>query len=113
VSARVSGPDVAVIPGATILADVTEAIERGEIPDIGTVDELFTDTVHVNALGFYVIALAQYAVIFRDDPRGLPAVVVGENGEPVDKSPTPAAAAALQALVWRHLQGYSRTAISR
>jgi hypothetical protein len=113
VSARVAGPDAAVIPGAAILADVTEAIERGEIPDIGNVEELFGDTVHLNAIGFYVIALAHYAAIFRDDPRGLPAVVVGENGEQVDKSPTPAAAAALQALVWRHLQGYPRAAISR
>jgi hypothetical protein len=113
VSARVSGPDVGVIPGAAILAAVTEAIEKGELADIARVDDLFADTVHVNTLGFYPIALAHYATIFRDDPSGLPAVVTGESGEPVKLSPTPAAAARLQALVWQHLQRYPRAAISR
>ncbi|MGB3965782.1 MAG: hypothetical protein WBO45_03560 [Planctomycetota bacterium] len=109
INAAIPGPDVGVIPGGAILAAVSEAVEQGRVPGVARDEELFADSVHLGQLGLYVIALAQYAVIFRDDPTGLPDRTRSESGE---SAPVPSAvAASLQALVWEHLRSWPRAAI--
>jgi hypothetical protein len=111
VNAAVDGPDIRVIPGAAILAKVTRAVAEGKITGLA-VDDLFRpdDGVHVNDLGFYVIALAHYAAIFRDTPVGLPVATQTEDGPAETLSA--AAAASIQRIVWDYLQGYPRAGIA-
>jgi hypothetical protein len=111
VDAALDGPDILLIPGAAILSKVTRAIDEGKIAGLA-VNDLFNagDGVHVNDLGFYVIALAHYAAIFRESPVGLPVETQTEDGpaEPL----SPAAAAHIQRIVWDYLQGYPRAGIA-
>jgi hypothetical protein len=111
VNAAVDGPDIRVIPGAAILSKVTRAVAEGKIAGLA-VDDLFRpgDGVHVNDLGFYVIALAHYAAIFRDTPVGLPVATQTEDGPAETLSS--AAAASIQRIVWDYLQGYPRAGIA-
>jgi hypothetical protein len=111
VNAAIDGPDIRVIPGSVILSKVTRAVEEGKIAGLD-VDDLFRpdDGVHVNDLGFYVIALAHYAAIFRDTPVGLPAATQTEDGPAETLSA--AAAASIQRIVWDYLQGYPRAGVA-
>ena len=102
-------PLLHVIPGGPILARVTRAIEQGKLPGM-KVDDLFRDHVHVNDRGFYVIALAHYAAIFRDTPLGLPAQTSTVAGPAEALSENNAAL--VQAIVWDYLKGYPRAGIS-
>ncbi len=107
---------VAVIPGGPIFARVVLEAEAGNLAAFGIADEsaLFLDDVHTTHLGFYVIALAHYASIFRESPVGLPNKVdivasghgaIDEGGFEVDA----ALAAHLQAIVLEELSSYPRS----
>jgi hypothetical protein len=111
INARIDGPDIFVIPGGVILARVTREAAQGRLSGL-TVNDLFRegDGVHVNDRGFYVIALAHYAAIFRDSPLGLPAQTMVENGQA--QAHTAENAMRLQQLVWDYLKAYPRAGIT-
>lgn len=110
VNAATAGPDVFVLPGGPILAQVTREAALGKLPGL-RVDDLFRgdDGLHLSDRGFYVIALMHYAAMFRDTPVGLPVETETEDGpaEPLSKQ----SAARIQELVWEHLTRYPRAGI--
>lgn len=110
VNAELDGPDLLVIPGGPILVAVTREAAADKLSGV-KVNDLFRkgDGVHVNDLGFYVIALAHYAAIFRDSPVGLPVETATEDG-PADTF-NPEAAARIQQIVWTKLRSYPRSGI--
>jgi hypothetical protein len=110
VSKEIDGPGLFVIPGGPILARVTREAKQGKLPGL-RVDDLFRadDGVHVNDRGFYVIALAHYAAIFRDTPIGLPVETATEDGPAETLSPENAAR--IQQLVWDMLKAYPRAGL--
>ncbi|MBL9051265.1 MAG: hypothetical protein JNK19_14235 [Tabrizicola sp.] len=63
---------MSVIPGPLIMAAVYDSIEAGTAPGLGSITDLFTDNIHINDLGAYLISLAHFAVIYRRDPRIVP-----------------------------------------
>ena len=114
----VRGPPVRVIPVATILARIVEQARDGELAALGLADHtpLFSDEVHLTSLGFYVVALAHYAAIYRDSPIGLPTavdVVTGDKASRVTDGFTVDAALAshFQQVVWDVLEGYARSGV--
>ena len=79
---RPSGsPAMRVIPGPKIMAAVFDAISAGTAPGLTAMQDLFEDEIHVNAKGAFLIALAHFAVIYGQDPRGVPGLR-GEAGWP-------------------------------
>lgn len=93
-------PRMRVIPGPKIMAAVLDAIAAGSAPGIAQIQDLFEDTIHPNAKGSYLIALAHYAVIYGRDPRDLPNL----RGQP--GWPTAEQATWMKALVWDVLRAY-------
>ena len=93
-------PPMRVIPGPKIIAAVLDAIAAGTAPGLTQIQDLFEDTIHPNAKGGYLIALAHYAVIYGQDPRTLPNL----RGEP--GWPTAEQADWMKALVWDVLRAY-------
>lgn len=93
-------PAMRVIPGPKIMAAVLDAISAGTAPGLTTIQDLFEDTIHPNARGAYLIALAHYAVIYGRDPRALPNLR-GEQGWPTAEQ-----AEWMKALVWDVLRVY-------
>jgi hypothetical protein len=105
VNKEIDGPDLLVIPGGPILARITREAKEGKLPGL-SVNDLFRadDGVHVNDRGFYVIALAHYAAIFRDSPVGLPVASETEDGPAETLSAENAAR--IQQIVWDMLKAY-------
>lgn len=70
---RVSGsPPMRAIPGPLIMAAAFDAIKAGTAPGLGSIADLFSDNIHVNDRGAFLIALAHFAVIYGRDPRSIP-----------------------------------------
>ena len=65
--------------------------------------DLFSDQIHLNDLGTYMVALAHYAVIYRRSPVGLPRQLLREDGSPAE-APSAELAAAMQRVVWETVQ---------
>ena len=83
------------IPGGMVLADLVEAADAGELPGL-TASGLFNpDGHHLSALGNYAIALAQFAVLYRDSPVGSPTSFAG-FAQPLEVPSDLAAAIELQ-----------------
>ncbi len=99
-------PPMRVIPGPQIMAAIHDAIAEGSAPDLTNISDLFSDTIHLNDLGAYVISLAHFAVVYGRDPRGLPA----DLGQP--HPPSQALADWLQELVWTTVTAYERSGVT-
>lgn len=70
---RVEGsPPMRAIPGPLVMAAVYDAIAAGTAPGLTAMTDLFEDSIHVNYLGGFLIALAHFAVIYGRDPRSIP-----------------------------------------
>ena len=103
---RIAGsPPMRMIPGPLLMAELYDAIERGEVPGIATIADVFSDTIHPNDLGAYYIALAHYAVIYNRDPRGLP------NRLGMATSPSRELATWMQETVWRVVSSYEGSGV--
>jgi hypothetical protein len=64
---------VKIIPSGQVLAAVFDAIEAGKIPGWTSMRDIFSDDIHTNLYGKYVVALSHYAVLTGRSPVGLSA----------------------------------------
>lgn len=103
--ARSGTGQIHLIPGGQAMAAVARAAEAGHLPGIGTREDLFNrdetgalDTIHINDLGCYVVALTHRAVIWQQSPIGLPHALMRADGTPA-QSFTPEAALVVQEIV--------------
>lgn len=104
---RISGsPPMRVIPGPLIMAAVYDAITAGTAPGLQAMAELFTDNIHVNDLGGFLIALAHFAVIYSRDPRSIPDI----RGEA--RWPRGEQADWMKQLVWEVVRTYPDSGLS-
>lgn len=95
---------VAVIPGAVVLARFLEEAFAGNIPGVSgseqeILDDVFSDNVHLAALGQYVIASALYSAAYGKSPAGAHA----GSGLGADTME------AIEALAWDEVSGYFET----
>jgi hypothetical protein len=103
-------PRLQVLPGATALAALVEALHRGQVPgsQLSTrnpaerVGLLFRDSVHLSPLGTYFMGLVHYAALFARSPAG------ALSGPGIDAE----TAAFFQQLAARHVADYTRIAAS-
>jgi hypothetical protein len=62
---------VSVVPTAVALAKFVERALAGNVPGASGLDAVFTDDVHVTALGAFVAAAATYSAVFQAPPAGV------------------------------------------
>ena len=93
-------PVVRMIPGPKVMAAVYDAIAAGTAPGLTQMQDLFEDTIHVNAKGAFLIALAHFAVIYGRDPKEI-ALLRGEPGWP-----SPEQQEWMKTLVWDVCRAY-------
>lgn len=102
-----SGAPIHLIPAGQVMAAFVRAVEkRGGVEGINGVDDLFAisddgsrDTIHINDLGAYLVALTHYAVLYHRDPTGLPHQLQRADGSTAE-APSGEAAALMQQVVW-------------
>jgi hypothetical protein len=109
---------VYVIPAGRVMAALVRHVEgRGGVPGMTDRTDLFArtadgglDTIHINDLGAYLVALVHFAVIYQRDPAGLPFALVRADGSPATP-PDPALAATMQDIVWSVVRALPVTGI--
>ncbi|EBA15969.1 hypothetical protein RSK20926_05137 [Roseobacter sp. SK209-2-6] len=109
---------VYLIPAGQVMAAVVQAIEAGKIEGLVTREDLFArtpegevDTIHINDLGAYLVALTHFAVIYQLSPVGLPHQLTRADGSPAQAFSAPAANE-IQKLVWQVVQAQPRTGLA-
>ena len=114
-----SGQAIHLVPGGQVLAAFVARIEaEGGIDGIARAADLFAvtpegtpDTIHLNDLGAYLVALTHYAVLYHRDPTGLPHALTRADGTPA-RAPAAEAARAMQAVVWDVVTRHPETGVA-
>lgn len=96
------------IPAGQVMAAFVRRVEAaGGIGNVTNRESLFArdaqgalDTIHVNDLGAYLVALTHYAVLYQRSPLGLPFELTRADGTPA-QAPDQRAARAMQETVWQ------------
>lgn len=78
----VDAPTVGLVPGGAAMARLYDAIGAGRGLGLSNIDQIFTDQIHLNDTGNYLIAALQAAVITGRSPVGLTDQLFGEWGQP-------------------------------
>lgn len=106
------------IPAGQVMAAVALAAEANNIEGLTSREDLFArtpqgelDTIHINDLGNYLVALTHYAVLYQRSPVGLPHALTRADGSAADHF-TPQGAAQVQALVWQTVLSHPRTGLA-
>ncbi|AZV79236.1 hypothetical protein EBB79_16020 [Parasedimentitalea marina] len=106
-----TGGQIQLLPAGQAMARLDDAIQAGTVPGITRIQDVFTDDIHPNDIGFYYLALLQYGVLTGDTPVGLPHQLTNRYGARYT-APSPKLALRLQKIAWEAAQGSeSRTAL--
>lgn len=99
------------IPGGQVMARFVRTVEeRGGVGPIKTRQDLFSDQIHFNDFGAYLMALTHFAVLYQTSPVGLPHALTKSDGtRAVD--PGPEAAQLMQEIVWQVVTEYPKTGV--
>lgn len=99
------------IPGGQVMARFVREVEAaGGVGPIADRNDLFTDQIHFNDYGAYLMALTHYAVLYQTSPIGLSHSLIKADGTPAD-DPGPQAAFLMQSVVWEVVTGYAKTGV--
>jgi hypothetical protein len=102
------------------LAAVTRKIEATPdgIGGLTSREDLFArssdgtvDTIHINDIGKYLVALTHYAVLYRRSPVGLPYALNKADGTPAT-APSAEAALMFQTTVWDVVRSLRMTGVA-
>lgn len=106
-----SGLTIYLIPAGQVLERLVREIENGDgLEGLKRREDLFSDTIHFNDIGAYVVALTHYAVLYQRSPVGLPHQLRRANGE-FAVAPSEAAARRMQEIVWEVVTSLPRTGV--
>ncbi len=104
-TARPTGAPVRIVPAGQALGKLADAIAAGEVPEIASITDLFTDDIHLNHKGLYFVALVHLSTITGRTPMGLPAKLT-RNWPSRDAVISDATAAVLQRIAWKAVVDY-------
>jgi hypothetical protein len=110
---------VHVIPAGQVLRRFVEEIERrGGVDGLTRKEDLFArieagaqDTIHLNDLGAYLVALTHYAVLYHESPVGSPRRLRRADGSAA-AAPGEEVARLMQEVVWEVVRGYPKTGVA-
>lgn len=100
-----------IVPGGQGLAALYDAIEANTVPGLDSIQQVFTDDIHLTEAGNYFIACIMYACIYGESPEGLTNQTYSEWGVPFTLLP-PALAARLQEIAWQTVCNYPRSGVA-
>ena len=103
---------VYIIPGHRMMAQLYDDIQSGLVPGITSIDDFFSDTIHLNDLGAYAMAMIHYACIYNESPVGITNNLFAQNDQENKDIPSMELANYLQTMIWQVVINYSRTGIT-
>lgn len=88
---------VLLVPAGDVMYELNQRMKNGNVPGYTSINQFYSDNIHLNAVGSYMLSVTYYATLFRESPIGLPydsAII-----------PNPAVAAQIQDAVWQVVTG--------
>ena len=107
-----AGGVIHIIPGGKVMAAAARAAEAGLLPGIPDRHAFFSDEIHLNDLGNWLIAMTHFAVLYHRTHHGLPAQLNRADGS-LATPPDAQAAKLLQELVWQVVTGFPACGVAR
>jgi len=112
------GRPIRLVPAGQVMAAFVRRLEAaGGIGDLTGREDLFKrkpdgalDPIHPNDAGAYLVALTHYAVLYGQNPVGLPHALRRADGSPAE-TPDAEAARAMQEVVWEVVTTTPRTGL--
>jgi hypothetical protein len=99
------------IPSGQVMAALSDILsQQGPVGPLTSHRDLFSDDIHFNDYGAYLIALTHYAVLYQKTPVGLPHTLQRADGT-LASDPGPEAARAMQETVWDVVTSLPRTGV--
>ena len=110
---KVTPYPIYLIPAGQVMARFVREVEaRGGVGPVKTRQDLFSDNIHFNDLGAYLVALTHYAVLYQKSPLGLPHTLLRADGSAAT-DPGPEAGLLMQKIVWDVVTGYAPSGVRR
>jgi hypothetical protein len=102
---------VCLIPAAQGLAQVYDSIYAGVMPGLSSINDIFSDDIHLNDIGKYFVACVHFSTLFETSPIGLThQLQVWWGGD--FEAPTPALALKFQQIAWEVSNTYPRSCLN-
>jgi hypothetical protein len=98
------------IPAGQAMAALHDAITERKVPGISSIDDVFSDDIHLNDRGLYFVALVMHAAIHGRDPQGLPTRLTRLWSSRTITVTEPMARA-MQRIAWDTVRGYAPPAL--
>jgi hypothetical protein len=102
---------VCLIPAGQGLAALYDSIQIGAIPDISSINDIFSDDIHFTDIGKYFVACIHFAMIHETSPVGLTNQTQVWWGGDFD-APSEELALKFQEMAWETVQRYPRSCVS-
>lgn len=102
---------VCMIPAGQGLARLYDAIEEGTVPGISSIEDIFSDNIHLTDVGKYFVACVHFAMIHNTSPVGLTNQTQVWWGGDFDP-PTEDQARVFQEIAWETVNSYERSCLN-
>jgi hypothetical protein len=63
---------VLMVPVGHVMYELNQRMKAGEVPGHKQISDVYTDGIHLNNVGSYIVGCTFYATLYKEDPRGLP-----------------------------------------
>lgn len=67
------GGQIEIIPAGAAMARLSDEIDAGRVPGMASIQDAFSDDIHPNAKGMYLVAMVHAAALTGRSPEGVPA----------------------------------------
>lgn len=94
---------ILLVPVGHALYALDQRMRAGEVPGYRDIHEFYTDDIHLNAVGSYLVGCVFYATLFREDPAGLPTEPYGRI--------TPELARIVTDVVWKTVRAHPESGV--
>jgi hypothetical protein len=93
------------VPVGDVLLELDRRMKVGAVPGYADVSDVYTDGIHLNNVGSFIVGTAFFAALYREDPRGLPSAPYGVND--------PKLARQVQDAVWTVVRRHPLAGVAR
>ncbi len=63
---------ILMVPVGHVMHELNQRMKAGEISGFKTILDLYSDGIHLNNVGSYVVGCTYFATLYKEDPKGLP-----------------------------------------
>lgn len=96
---------VGLIPGGSVLFEMDALMKAGKVSGFERIEQVYADNTHLNPVGWYMALCTFYAVIEKDNPKGL-------AGSVLDKAITDDLAGIIQDATWKVVSHMDLTGVN-